>query len=208
MPSFERSREGGAFQRLPHAAGERRSHPHPERPHLEGGGLDIDGDGRRSVIERFTTPREPRADAGDYGDLADRIDLRIAESADWPALNSALRRAAEAGYDVARRLPVIAAAEPLPNKHPATELRYRLMADCGSALAVAATHHTPQSPANPEAAVQYRPAPASREAPLGRLAAALARDLHRSTRGCPDGRPERQHQRTPSDATTRQGRPS
>ncbi len=64
----------------------------------------------------------------DWGDVADGIDERIAESATWPALNAALMTAAACtGYDVAGNLPQVAAESPLPAHDPAGELYYRLL---------------------------------------------------------------------------------
>src|SRR3712207_7025353 len=39
-----------------------------------------------------------------------------------------------AGYDVPARLPALAAARPLPDRHPARELHWRLLDDCPAAL--------------------------------------------------------------------------
>jgi hypothetical protein len=47
---------------------------------------------------------------------------------------SLVDRAAAAGYDVARRLPALAAGAPLPDRHPARELHWRLLEDCPAAL--------------------------------------------------------------------------
>ena len=67
--------------------------------------------------------------------LADSIDLRlVADATDWPALAAALDRAAASGFDVETALPAIAAAEPLPERHPGRELHYRLLASCPTAL--------------------------------------------------------------------------
>ncbi|MGY1829030.1 hypothetical protein ACI8AA_01230 [Geodermatophilus sp. SYSU D01180] len=68
--------------------------------------------------------------------LAGRIDPRLVSGPDWPPLVAALDRAAAAGYDVAARLPVLAAAAPLPHRHPARELHWRLLDDCPAALPV------------------------------------------------------------------------
>jgi hypothetical protein len=53
---------------------------------------------------------------------------------DWPPLAAALTRAAAADYDIAVRLPALAAAAPLPARHPARELHWRLLDDCPDAL--------------------------------------------------------------------------
>jgi hypothetical protein len=83
--------------------------------------VDLDGDGHIDAYEMS---------AGlvtDWGDVADDIDERIAESPTWPALNSALVAASGAGYDVAAGLPQLAAESPLPTHDPAGELYYRLL---------------------------------------------------------------------------------
>src|SRR4051812_24615843 len=63
-----------------------------------------------------------------------QIDDRLVRGPDWLALAAALTRAATAGYDVAVRLPALAAAAPLPARHPARELHWRLLDDCSEAL--------------------------------------------------------------------------
>ncbi|GAB3314434.1 hypothetical protein GCM10027451_29380 [Geodermatophilus aquaeductus] len=70
----------------------------------------------------------------DWEVLAGRIDPRLVDGPDWPPLAAALDRAAAAGYDPARRLPALAAATPLPARHPARELHWRLLEDCPAAL--------------------------------------------------------------------------
>lgn len=67
-------------------------------------------------------------------ELAVRIDARLVHGPDWLPLAAALTRAAIAGYDVVARLPVLAAAAPLPARHPARELHWRLLTDCPAAL--------------------------------------------------------------------------
>lgn len=63
-----------------------------------------------------------------------QIDDRLVRGPDWLALAAALTRAAAAGYDIVRRLPALAAAAPLPDRHPARELHWRLLDDCPDAL--------------------------------------------------------------------------
>lgn len=63
-----------------------------------------------------------------------RIDARLVRDPAWLLLAAALTRAAAAGYDVAVRLPALAAAAPLPDRHPARELHWRLLDDCPDAL--------------------------------------------------------------------------
>ena len=62
------------------------------------------------------------------------IDARLVRDPDWLALAAALTRAAAAGYDVAVRLPALAAVAPLPDRHPARELHWRLLDNCPDAL--------------------------------------------------------------------------
>ena len=66
--------------------------------------------------------------------IAARIDPRLVRGPDWPPLVAALDRAAAAGHDVVRRLPALAAAAPLPDRHSARELHWRLLDDCPAAL--------------------------------------------------------------------------
>lgn len=83
--------------------------------------VDLDGDGHIDAYEKS---------AGlvtDWGDVADGIDERIAESPSWPALNATLVAAARNGYDVAANLPQMAAQSALPAHDSAGELYYRLL---------------------------------------------------------------------------------
>lgn len=83
--------------------------------------VDLDGDGHIDAYEMS---------AGlitDWGDVADSIDERIAESPTWPALNATLAAAAKNGYDADANLPQLAAESPLPTHDPAGELYYRLL---------------------------------------------------------------------------------
>lgn len=73
---------------------------------------------------------------------AERIDARLVRGPDWLPLKMALARAAAAGYDVAARLPALAALAPLPKRHPARELHWRLVDDCPAALPA----HSPAEP--------------------------------------------------------------
>lgn len=66
--------------------------------------------------------------------VAERIDPRLVQGPDWLPLAGTLARAAAAGYDVAGRLPALAGAAPLPERHPARELHWRLLDDCPAAL--------------------------------------------------------------------------
>jgi len=68
-------------------------------------------------------------------DLADQLNPELTAGPDWLPLAAALTRAAAAGYDVRDRLPVLAAGGPLPARHPARELHFRLLDDCAHAAA-------------------------------------------------------------------------
>jgi hypothetical protein len=95
--------------------------------------IDLDGDGRPSVLERAISAGNIVADAADWTDLAASIDQRLTHGPDWPALAAALDRAAADGYNVASRLPGLAAQGELSDRHPALDLHYRLLADCDAA---------------------------------------------------------------------------
>ena len=57
-----------------------------------------------------------------------------------PALAVAMTRAAAAGYDVATHLSQLARTPPLPRRHAARELHWRLLDACPAAV------HSPQEP--------------------------------------------------------------
>lgn len=84
--------------------------------------VDLDGDGRLDALELSTSV----AQVDDWGELADRIDERIAESPSWPRLNAALNAAARDGVAVAAVFPILAAQAALPAHDPAAELHARL----------------------------------------------------------------------------------
>ena len=67
----------------------------------------------------------------------------------WPPLAAALSRAHAAGYDVAARLPELAATAPLPDRHPARELHWRLLDDCPDALPALRPIHEAPTPDGP-----------------------------------------------------------
>jgi len=108
---------------------------------------------RRSIaaeIVRFATELESEPVVGDgepgrsaWEAVAERIDPRLLLGPDWWPLSAALTRAAAAGYDVSTRLPALAAAAPLPDRHPARELHWRLLDDCPAALPVEGGPATP-----------------------------------------------------------------
>lgn len=71
---------------------------------------------------------------GDWRAVLAAHEPRLLDGPDWAPLAAALARAQAAGYDVAARLPSLLAAGPLPDRHPARELHWRLLADCPAAL--------------------------------------------------------------------------
>ncbi|CCG02431.1 hypothetical protein [Blastococcus saxobsidens] len=81
-------------------------------------------------VGRDNEPADPAWEA-----VARRIDPRLLDGPDWRPLSASLTRAAAAGYDVPARLPALAAS-PLPDRHPARELHWRLLDDCPAALPV------------------------------------------------------------------------
>ncbi|SDG04697.1 hypothetical protein SAMN05660662_0134 [Blastococcus aurantiacus] len=89
-------------------------------------------------------------------ELVIRIDARLVRGPDWLPLAAALSRAAFAGYDVAARLPVLAAAAPLPARHPARELHWRLLGDCAAALLTLAAADYHAMPAHGSLVVHSR----------------------------------------------------
>ena len=104
--------------------------------------IDLDGDGHPSVLERAISAGNVVAPATDWTELAASLDPRLTQGPDWPALAAALDRAAADGYDVAGRLPILAARADLSDRHPALDLHYRLLADCDAALRAPAADRT------------------------------------------------------------------
>jgi hypothetical protein len=92
--------------------------------------------------------------AGVWHETAERIGAHLVRGPDWLPLAAALARAHAhaAGYDVAGRLPALAAAAPLPDRHPARELHWRLLEDCPAALPA-----TDGSARTDDAAAVHRP---------------------------------------------------
>jgi hypothetical protein len=90
-----------------------------------------------------------------WGPIAAGIDPRLTEGPGWPPLAAAIARADASGTDIAAVLPELAAQAPLPDDHPAQELRWRLMYACAPALPV------------PRACLQDGGGPAAEEADGG-----------------------------------------
>lgn len=70
-----------------------------------------------------------------WAELADHLVPDLTAGSDWLPLAAALTRAAATGYDVPARLPQLVYAAPLPSRHPARELHFRLLDDCAPAAA-------------------------------------------------------------------------
>jgi hypothetical protein len=112
-----------------------------------------------------------------WAEIVEAIDHRLVAGPDWPALAAALDQAAAAGYNLRINLPRLAAAEPLPDRLPACELRYRLINEepaagtllprgvalAASAVQDAAVNRTRQ--ATPDRATVASPQPRAGPAP-------------------------------------------
>ncbi|SDO16312.1 hypothetical protein [Geodermatophilus sp. DSM 45219] len=125
-------------------------------------------EGRRAIATRIlqiAADLESEPEDGDdaahgsaWRQLVARVDARLVCGPDWQPLAAALARAAAAGYDVGARLPALAAAAPLPTRHPARELHWRLLDDCVAALPTrGATDHRPSSAHSPVGPPQMSP---------------------------------------------------
>ena len=144
-------------------------------------------EGRRAIATRIlqiAADLESEPERGDdappdpaWRQIVARIDDRLVRGPDWLPLAAALARAAAGGYDVAIRLPPLAAAAPLPARHPARELHWRLLDDCAAALptrgatdhrlrahtARSVLHRCPAPPPRPTAATQASREPTREE---------------------------------------------
>jgi hypothetical protein len=85
-------------------------------------------------LESEPDDADDRAAASTWRAFVVQIDARLVRGPDWLALAAALTRATAAHYDIVRRLPALAATAPLPDRHPARELHWRLLDDCPDAL--------------------------------------------------------------------------
>ena len=102
--------------------------------------------------KRAQSPPNPQQQ---WADLAAHIDPRLAHDDGWTALAHTLSRAAAAGIDVTAELPHLATNPPLPERHLARELQYRLIAYAD----------LDPDPAGTAIAVEYRTTPPPRQAP-------------------------------------------
>ena len=101
---------------------------------VNGGGLP-----RLSAAPPRPAPNRPAAtqhtpDEPGWRWLAEWIDPRLTQGRDWHPLAAACDRAYAAGYDVAANLPRLAELAPLPDRHPARDLHYRLINECDAAI--------------------------------------------------------------------------
>ncbi len=85
-------------------------------------------------LESEPDDTSPPPGARTWREVVERIGVPLAHDPGWLPLAAALARASAAGYDVTGRLPALAAAAPLPDRHPARELHWRLLDDCPAAL--------------------------------------------------------------------------
>lgn len=96
----------------------------------------------------------------------DTIHPGIGAGEDWPALAAELDQAAASRFHVTDRLPALAADPPLPQRRPATELRYRLVAGTRGSQAAAGSGGPASSAADlpPDRAERPRDSPGGRGA--------------------------------------------
>ena len=69
-----------------------------------------------------------------WADLADRISPDLAKDRDWPTLAEHISRAADSGFHVDTRLPLLVADRPLDPAHRARDLDLRLIDACPDCL--------------------------------------------------------------------------
>jgi DNA primase catalytic core len=100
---------------------------------------DPDGQARSHADERLAplpppTPTPPVDPATRWADLADRISPDLTNDRDWPTLAEHISRAADNGFHVHTRLPLLIADQPLDPTHHARDLDLRLIDACPSCL--------------------------------------------------------------------------
>lgn len=111
--------------------------------------LDGTAAGRRWNPHRLSwSPRHPDNPTDRWATVVAAVDPRLIHGADWSALATTLDKAAAAGADIAALLPELT-AEPLPDRRPATELKYRLLASLGSPDAPERAAHRSTRPGRP-----------------------------------------------------------
>jgi hypothetical protein len=97
-------------------------------------GVEVDPDPRSGARAGVYTAAPSHTDR--WAPLVGEIDPRLTEGPDWPPLAAAISHAAASGVDVATTVPELAAEAPLPERHPAIELHWRLMYAYASARPV------------------------------------------------------------------------
>jgi len=86
-------------------------------------------------ILRVADQAEREEPADSWIEIAHQIHPQLTHGPDWARLAAALSRADAAGFDVAANLPRLAESSPLPDRHPARELHWRLLVACEGAAA-------------------------------------------------------------------------
>jgi hypothetical protein len=100
---------------------------------------DPNGQARAHAAERLAplqqpTPIAPGDPATRWADLADRINPDLTKDQDWPTLAEHISRAADSGFHVDTRLPLLIADRPLDPAHRARDLDLRLIDACPGCL--------------------------------------------------------------------------
>lgn len=121
---------------------------------------DPDGDPPR-------TPTSGQRTVPDWPAVLAAHEPRLIEGPDWAPLAATLARAQAAGYDLAARLPSLLAADPLPDRHPARELHWRLLEDCPAALPAPPSSARAAHPVAPPSTDPALPRPAVAAGPEG-----------------------------------------
>ena len=100
---------------------------------------DPNGQARAHAAERLAplpppTPIAPGDPTTRWADLADRINPDLTKDQDWPTLAEHISRAADSGFHVDTRLPLLIADRPLDPAHRARDLDLRLIDACPDCL--------------------------------------------------------------------------
>jgi DNA primase catalytic core len=100
---------------------------------------DPNGQARAYAAERLAPlPPSPPTTLDDpttrWADLADRISPDLTRDRDWPTLAEHISRAADSGFHVDTRLPLLVADQPLDPTHPGRDLDLRLIDACPGCL--------------------------------------------------------------------------
>jgi hypothetical protein len=90
---------------------------------------------QEQVYMAGTRGRTEPPDPGQWAPLVRELaGPAVVEDPAWPRLAEAIGRAHAAGWDVRAGVPRLMAQREMPDRHPARELHYRLMADCPAAM--------------------------------------------------------------------------